>query len=50
MLDGVDAEHVRIRPPEAGGGVSLQGAFAILGVEPLRPGTVPECRVDLAAR
>lgn len=48
-IAGADAEHVRARPAEAGGGVSLDGAFTISAIAPVRPG-VPQCRIDLIAR
>jgi hypothetical protein len=50
VVDGADAEHVRPRPIEAGGGFSLTGAFEVVAVQPVTPGGVPECRIDLAAR
>ena len=50
VLDGVDVEHLRPRPPAVGGGFSLTGAFEIVAVAPVAPGAAPECRIDLAAR
>lgn len=44
-----DPAHVHPRPAEAGGGVSLDGAFEISAIAPVSPG-VPACRIDLVAR